>query len=90
MSQQPRLLPDGGVFPPVTPDPPPPPGHEDVVVPDLVPRSDAESEQSPSVEPTAGGPTDRSVVDRGMAQGCRPVSLASAAGARPPATVSTP
>jgi hypothetical protein len=30
-----RLLPDGRVFPPVTPDPPPPPGQEEIDVPTL-------------------------------------------------------
>lgn len=47
---EPRLLPDGRVFPPVTPDPPTPPGQEQIVAPDLViqtkpePRGDSPTE----------------------------------------------
>ena len=51
--QESRLLRDGGVFPPVTPDPPRPPGQEEIVVPDLVIRPDAQSEQTPSDASTA-------------------------------------
>ena len=52
-----HLLSDGGVFPPVTPDPPAPPGQEEIVVPDLVVRSDpAESDTPGSPEPT--GPAE--------------------------------
>ena len=49
-----RLLPDGRVFPPVTPDPPAPPGQEEIVVPDLIFRSDAaDGDIAASAEPTA-------------------------------------
>lgn len=62
---KPRLLPDGGVFPPVTPDPPPPPGQEEIVVPDVVIRSEGNPEQDiapkpeaePEEEPPAGEPS---------------------------------
>ena len=40
-----RLLRDGGVFPPVTPDPPPPPGQEEIVVPDVVIRSEEKAKE---------------------------------------------
>ncbi|MDV3220271.1 hypothetical protein [Intrasporangium sp.] len=49
--QEPRLLPDGRVFPPVTPDPPTPPGQEEVVVPDLVIEIEAERRSGPATEP---------------------------------------
>ncbi len=61
--QEPRLLSDGGVFPPVTPDPPPPPGLEEIVVPDMVIRSEDKPEQDvpPTLEaeeePPAGEPS---------------------------------
>ncbi|MDC5698281.1 hypothetical protein OO014_13555 [Intrasporangium calvum] len=42
---EPRLLPDGRVFPPVTPDPPAPPGQEEIVVPDLTFTSTAQPEK---------------------------------------------
>lgn len=42
-SDEPKLLPDGRVFPPVTPDPPPPPGQEEIIIPDLDFGSGAES-----------------------------------------------
>ena len=35
-----HLQSDGSVFPPVTPDPPLPPGHEEIFVPDIVPVKD--------------------------------------------------
>ena len=62
-SQEPRLLSDGGVFPPVTPDPPPPPGLEEIVVPDMVIRSEDKTEEdvTPTLEaeeePPAGEPS---------------------------------
>ena len=63
LPQEPRLLPDGGVFPPVTPDPPPPPGQEEIVVPEMVirsedtPRQDDGPELEAEEEPPAGEPS---------------------------------
>jgi hypothetical protein len=48
-----HLLPDGRVFPPVTPDPPAPPGQEEIVVPDVVIRGDAEHRDETPAEPEA-------------------------------------
>ncbi|GAA6527660.1 hypothetical protein [Intrasporangium sp. DVR] len=56
-ADQPKLLPDGRVFPPVTPDPPPPPGQEEIVVPDLVIGSGAEGQDESADEP-ADEPAD--------------------------------
>lgn len=48
-----RLLPDGRVFPPVTPDPPAPPGQEEIVVPEVI---DIKAELPEAEAPEAEAP----------------------------------
>ena len=47
---QSHLLPDGRVFPPVTPDPPAPPGQEEIIVPELVVEHVADAKEAASEE----------------------------------------
>ncbi len=45
-----HLLPDGRVFPPVTPDPPAPPGQEEIVVPEMIAEKAADAKEIASEE----------------------------------------